>query len=89
MSTKGNSSKLLMYAVVVGVVVNLALPALAKMVATSRQVTPPEGAAKLSLVDQAMHMLVHHAQVPLSSSVVVAVIVAVSVYGAQYLTKKM
>ena len=43
--------------------------------ATPKQITPPNGAQKLNFWDQLMHMFVHHKQVPLTSSIIVAVIV--------------
>lgn len=66
--------------VVIAVIINLVVPLVVKSMASAEQVKPTNGAENLSLVDQVVHMLVHHAQVPLSSSIVVAVIVAVSVY---------
>ena len=71
---------LLMLFSLVGIVVNLALP---------DQIKPPNGAENLSFLDQLMHMFVHHAQVPLTSSIIVAVIVLVSVYLGMCLAKYM
>ena len=65
--------------IIASVIINLVLPMVAKNFATAKQVTPPEGAAKLDFFDQVMHMLVHHAQVPLTSSIVVALIVFLSI----------
>jgi len=65
--------------VLVAVALNLVLPFALKRYATPDEVTPPNGAAQLSLKSQVMHMFVHHAQVPITSSLVVAVIVAASV----------
>lgn len=70
------------YSVLFAVVLNLVLPMLAKQVATPEEVSPPEGAENLGLKEQVMHMLVHHSQVPVSSSLVVALIVAVAVTSA-------
>ena len=53
--------------------------------ATEKQISPPNGADKLNLFDQIIHMLVHHAQVPLTSSVIVALIVGLSVYFGKYI----
>ena len=47
---------------------------------TPDQIKPPNGASNLSFFDQLMHMLVHHAQVPITSSIIVAIIVGISVY---------
>ena len=66
-------------AVLVGVLINVVLPQVVKPFATPEQVKPPNGAHNLSFFDQLMHMLVHHAQVPVSSSVIIAVIVGLSV----------
>ena len=63
---------------IVAIVLNIVLPRVATMLATRQEVKPPGGAARLDLKGQIMHMLVHHAQVPVSSSIVVALIVAVS-----------
>ena len=74
-----HSSKVLFCSVIVGVVVNLVLPAFLKPLATPEQVKPPNGAENLPFFDQLMHMFVHHAQVPVTSSIIVAVIVGLSV----------
>ena len=65
--------------VLVAIVLNLVLPLMATPFATPAQIKPPNGAAALPFFDQLMHMLVHHAQVPLTSSMIVALIVAISV----------
>lgn len=62
-----------------GVLLNVILPFLLKPFATDEEVKPPNGASKLSFKGQLMHMFVHHAQVPVSSSIIVAVIIIVSV----------
>ena len=66
--------------VTIAVVINLVLPQVLKPFATREQIKPPQGAQNLPFLDQLMHMFVHHAQVPLSSSLIVAVIVGLSVY---------
>ena len=76
-------NKLLVRAVIIGVLINLVLPFLVRPFATPAQIKPPSGAASLSFFDQLMHMFVHHAQVPLTSSIIVAVIVGLSVYLAE------
>ena len=80
---------LVLYAMLVGVFLNLILPLIAKHFATEKQIKPPNGAANLSFFDQIVHMLVHHAQVPLTSSIIVAVIVGVSTLCAVSLVKKL
>ena len=67
-------------AVVIAVVMNLVLPYIARPFASKKEVKPPAGAHKLSYKGQLMHMLVHHNQVPLTSSLIIAVIVAVAMY---------
>ena len=62
----------------IAVLLNLVLPFLLKPFASEEEGKPPNGAASLSMKEQLMHMFVHHAQVPISSSVIVAVIVVVS-----------
>lgn len=49
-----------------------------KPLATQEEIKPPNGASNLSLKGQFMHMLVHHGQVPFTSSVIVALIVGLS-----------
>ena len=55
--------------------------------ATPEQIKPPNGADKLSFLDQLMHMFVHHAQVPVSSSVIVGLIVTLSIILSKELMK--
>jgi hypothetical protein len=62
------------------VLLNLALPTLFYKLATKNEIKPPNGAKSLSLKGQLMHMFVHHAQVPLSSSIIVAIIASVSTF---------
>ena len=62
----------------IAVLLNLVLPFLLKPLSSEEEVSPPNGAANLSMKGQLMHMFVHHAQVPVSSSVIVAVIVIVA-----------
>lgn len=69
-------------AVMVAVIINLVLPYMLKPFATKNEIKPPNGAHNLSFKEQLMHMFVHHAQVPLTSSVIVAIIVALSVYSS-------
>ena len=74
-----NKDKLLFCSVMVGIVINLILPILAKPFATQEEIKPPNGAANLSFKGQIMHMLVHHAQVPLTSSLIIVLIVSLSI----------
>lgn len=61
------------------VALNIILPMLLRPYATAAEIKPPNGAQNLPLKSQLMHMFVHHAQVPMSSSIIVAVIVAASI----------
>ena len=70
---------LLHSSVVIAVILNLILPSIVKPYATKEQIKPPAGAHNLNFFDQIMHMLVHHNQVPLTSSLIVALIVGLSV----------
>lgn len=71
--------KLLCCSVLIAVVLNIVLPMLATPFATREEIKPTHGAHNLSFKGQIMHMLVHHGQVPLTSSLIVAAIVAISV----------
>ena len=73
------SSNKMMCAVVIAVLLNLVLPVLAKPFATKEEISPSNGAANLSFKEQVMHMLVHHGQVPLTSSLIISVIVILSI----------
>ena len=66
--------------IAIAVVINLVIPQVLKPFATKEQIKPPHGAQNLPFLDQLMHMFVHHAQVPVSSSLIIAVIVGLSVY---------
>jgi len=66
-------------AVIYAVALNLILPMIAKPFATKDEMKPPNGASNLSFKSQVMHMLIHHSQVPIASSVIVALIVALSI----------
>ena len=82
------NNKLLIRAVGIAVVLNLVLPMILTPMATPEEISPPNGAASLSLKGQFMHMMVHHNQVMLSSSVIIALIVGLSVFGADILIRK-
>ena len=66
--------------VIVAVILNIVLPMIVSPLATKEEIKPPNGASNLNLKSQLMHMLVHHNQVIFSSSLIVALIVAISVY---------
>ena len=77
-----------LYAVLVGILINLILPQIVKPFATPEEIKPPNGARNLTFKEQLMHMLVHHSQVPLSSSIIISVIVALSIILGKMLQKK-
>ena len=66
--------------VIVAVILNIVLPMIVSPLATKEEIKPSNGASNLNLKSQLMHMLVHHNQVVFSSSLIVALIVAISVY---------
>ena len=67
--------------VLIAVAINLVLPILISPIATPEEVKPPTGNAKdLPFKSQLIHMMVHHRQVPISSSIIVGTIVGLSVY---------
>jgi hypothetical protein len=74
-----NKINCVLNAVIIGIILNLLLPLILNHFATSDEKKPPNGANNLSLKGQFMHMMVHHGQVPFMSSVIVAIIVALSV----------
>ena len=67
-------------AIIVSVLLNLFLPFILKPFATAAEIKPPNGAADLDFKGQFMHMMVHHNQVPIMSSLIVALIVGLSIY---------
>lgn len=66
------------YSIIIAILINLILPQVLKPFATEDEIKPPNGAANLSIKEQLMHMFVHHAQVPITSSIIVAIIVLLS-----------
>jgi hypothetical protein len=69
--------------VAVAVFLNVFLSSALKPFASNNQIRPPNGADNLSFFDQLMHMFVHHAQVLLTSSIIIAVVVGLSMYLAK------
>jgi hypothetical protein len=65
---------------VIAVVLNIALSYLLSPFATDEEVNPPNGATNLAFKSQIMHMLVHHKQVMLSSSLIVALLAGISCF---------
>ena len=76
----GDERYCIMNAAIMGIILNLVLPLLLTPLATKEEVSPVNGSASLSYKGQFMHMMVHHNQVPLMSSLIVALIVGLSVY---------
>lgn len=76
----GDETKCIVNAMIMGVILNLVLPIFVTPIATKEEIKPPQGAAALSYKGQFVHMLVHHNQVPLMSSLIVALIVGLAVY---------
>ena len=64
------NQKLIIRLSLIAVALNVVLPMLLKPYATAEEIKPPNGADKLSFKSQLMHMFVHHAQVPMSSSII-------------------
>ena len=69
---------LFLKAAVIGVILNILLSYALSPFATEDEVKPPNGAENLSFKSQIMHMLYHHKQVILTSSIIVAVVVGIS-----------
>ena len=69
----------LLIPIIVGCILNIVLPLFLKPFATEVEKKPPGGPTSLSLKGQFMHMMVHHNQVPLMSTVIIAIIVGLSV----------
>ena len=76
----GSDLYCILNAVIFSVIINISLPMLLSPYATIEEKNPPAGAASLTVKGQFMHMLVHHNQVLITSSILVGVIVALSVY---------
>ena len=75
-----DETKCIVNAMIMGVILNLVLPLFVTPIATKEEIKPPDGAAALSYKGQFVHMLVHHNQVPVMSSFIVALIVGLAVY---------
>ena len=83
-----DKERLIYCSILIAVVINIILPLIAKIFATENEKTPKDGAENLSFKGQIMHMLIHHAQVPVTSSLIVAVIVGLSVWLGTLCAKK-
>ena len=65
---------------IIAVLLNIALSFALSPLATKEEIKPPEGASRLSFKSQIMHMLVHHKQVILTSSLIVALLTGLSCF---------
>jgi len=65
---------------VIGVILNVVLSFALAPFATKEEIKPPNGASRLSFKSQVMHMLVHHKQVIVTSSIIVALLTGLSCY---------
>jgi len=65
---------------VIGVILNVVLSFALAPFATREEIKPPNGASGLSFKSQVMHMLVHHKQVIVTSSIIVALLTGLSCY---------
>ena len=69
-------------AAIVGILLNIILSYSFFPLATKEEIKPPNGAENLTFKSQIIHMLVHHKQVMLSSSLIVALLVGISCWVA-------
>tara|TARA_Y100000591_G_C21725115_1_gene640955 strand:- start:753 stop:1001 length:249 start_codon:yes stop_codon:yes gene_type:complete len=69
-----------LYAALIGIILNIVLSYVLSPFATKEEIKPPNGAANLSFKEQIMHMLVHHKQVMVTSSLIVALLVGLSTF---------
>jgi hypothetical protein len=65
---------------IISVILNITLSFCLSPYATAEEVKPPNGASNLSFKSQIIHMLVHHKQVMLTSSLIVALVSGISCY---------
>ena len=71
--------KLSLNTAMIAILLNIILSKILSLFATEKEIKPPEGAVKLSLKGQFMHMMVHHEQVLFMSSFIVGLVVFLSV----------
>tara|TARA_B110000483_G_C18159595_1_gene528801 strand:- start:826 stop:1089 length:264 start_codon:yes stop_codon:yes gene_type:complete len=74
-----DSMKCILNAVIIGTAINIVLPIILKQFASEKEIKPPNGVENLSFKEQFIHMMVHHGQVPLTSSIVIAIVIGVSI----------
>ena len=81
--------RIILLSAIIAVILNVTLAFSLSAIASEKQSKPPNGASELGYVDQFMHMLVHHKQTLLVSSVIVALVVALSVMTAFRISARM
>ena len=74
-----NKNYFITNAIIFSIILNIILPMILKPFATEEEIKPLAGASSLSYKGQFMHMMVHHNQVPLMSSIIVGLIVGLSI----------
>tara|TARA_B100000900_G_scaffold413450_1_gene437478 strand:- start:2550 stop:2801 length:252 start_codon:yes stop_codon:yes gene_type:complete len=67
-------------AAILGIVLNIILSYSFFPLATKEEIKPPNGAENLTFKSQIMHMLVHHKQVMITSSLIVGLLVGLSCF---------
>ena len=72
-------NKIVLNAVVYAVLINIVLSLVVSQFASPSEINPPNGASSLDFKGQLVHMLVHHGKTLISSSLLVAILVAVAV----------
>ena len=72
-------NKQILNVVVYAVIINVVLSLVVSQFASPSEVNPPNGASSLDFKGQLVHMLVHHGKTLISSSLLVAILVAVAV----------
>lgn len=77
-----NKKTLFLKSALIGVLLNIIFSYALSPFATKDEIKPPNGAENLSFKSQIMHMLYHHKQVMLTSSLIVAVVVGISCFVA-------
>jgi len=74
-------SDCIMNAVIIGVIISLVMPPLLLSFSKPEEVKLPLSLKNMSDREKLMHLMAHKSQMPLLSAVIVASIVALSVYG--------
>ena len=76
----GSEINCVLNAVFMAVVLNVVLSCVLSRFATEDEIDPPQGASNLPLKSQFMHMMVHHKQVMVMSSLIVGLVTGLAVY---------